>query len=103
VADLKAEGASLSAGGGKLSRAPDHLTGPLKDFTAAAGDLSAFGVLGSLLKATGEIRDGMHQLSGIVGALGGEWKAEGKALGDVGTVLEEVDVLLKDALGARRG
>lgn len=62
----------MSAGAGKMAHASDPLTGPLKDFRAASHDLSAFGALGSLLKATGQIREGMTQLSGIVASLGAD-------------------------------
>ncbi len=86
-----------------MSHASDPLTGPLREFTAASHDLSAFGVLGSLLKATGEIRDGMEKLSGIVGSLGAEYDAEATGLGDVAKVFDEIDTALAKAASTRRG
>jgi hypothetical protein len=93
----------LDAAASGMSHASDPLTGPLREFTAASQDLSAFGALGSLLKATGEIRDGMTQLSKIVGSLGAEYDAESTGLGDVAKVFDEVDVALSRAASTRQG
>ncbi|MCQ4083998.1 hypothetical protein NGB36_26275 [Streptomyces sp. RB6PN25] len=103
MADLKTESASLSSGSSKMSHASDPLVQPLGDFKNASNDLSAFGALGSLLSATGQIRDGMDQLTSIVTALHGEWQAEAKAIGDVGKVLDQVDEQLKDEAAKRQG
>jgi hypothetical protein len=86
-----------------MSRAADPLAKPLSDFKSASNDLSAFGALGSLLSATGQIREGMDQLTSIVSSLHGEWQAEGKAMGDVGTVLDQVDEMLRDEAAKRQG
>ena len=93
----------MSTGAGKMAHASDPLTSPLKDFRAASHDLSAFGALGALLKATGQIREGMTQLSGIVVSLGEEYDAEGKAMQDVAKVFDEVDTALTHSLSTRRG
>ena len=103
MADLRTEGASLEAAASGMSRVSDPLTGPLREFTAASHDLSAFGALGSLLKATGEIKDGMTQLSSIVGSLGAEYDAEGVGLRDVAKVFAEVDAELTKAASTRQG
>ncbi|MBV9023204.1 MAG: hypothetical protein JO362_05275 [Streptomycetaceae bacterium] len=103
MADLKTESASLSGGASKMSRASDPLAQPLSDFKGASNDLSAFGALGSLLSATGQIREGMDQLTLIVKALHGEWQAQGKAMEDVGKVLDQVDEMLKDEAAKRQG
>ncbi len=102
MADLKTEADSLSKAAARMLHAADPSVHPLSEFKAASHDLSAFGALGSLLKATGEIRDEMHQLSDVVRALQDEWHAEGKAIGDVGKVLDEVDRLLEEALPRQR-
>jgi hypothetical protein len=99
VADLKTEGESLTRGSAKMTAAARPLEAPLKQFSAASHDLSAFGALGSLLKATGEIQHGMTQLSGVVSALGAEYEAEGRAMKDVGTVFGQVDAMLAGSSG----
>ena len=99
MADLKTEAASLDRAASRMSHVPCELHGPLGDFRSASHDLSAFGALGSLLKATGEIREGMTQLTSVVQALHDEWQDEAEGLGDVGKVLDEVDRLLEKSAG----
>ncbi|MDI5969426.1 hypothetical protein POF50_008735 [Streptomyces sp. SL13] len=103
MSDLKTEADSLNRAGIKLSYAADPLNHPLADFKSASHDLSAFGVLGSLLKATGEVREGMTELADVVTALHDEWQAEGKAMLDVGKVLDQVDRLLQESLARKHG
>lgn len=102
MADLKTEGASLEAGSSKMRRAPDHLAQPLSAFRAASHDLSALGVLGSLLGAQGKIREGMDDLVKIVDALGAEYGRQAAGLHEVGEVLTEVDTLLAGEMSTRR-
>lgn len=99
MADLRTEGESLTQGSTRMTAAARPLEAPLKQFTATSHDLSAFGALGSLLKATGEIEHGMTQLCAVVSALGAEYEAEGKAMKDVGTVFAQVDAMLAEASG----
>ena len=101
MADLRTEADSLNRAGNKMSHVADPLPHPLAEFKAASSDLSAFGTLGSLLKATGQVREGMTELSALVQALHDEWRAQSKAINDVGRLLDEVDRLLQSALSRK--
>ncbi|WP_203599100.1 hypothetical protein [Streptomyces sp. SID10853] len=86
-----------------LRGARHHTVKPLQDFKAASHDLSALGALGSLLKATGDIREGMHTLSGLTASLHEEWGQEAKLLGEVSDAFDLLDVLLGAAARAKKG
>ncbi len=86
-----------------LRGAPHHTAKPLQDFKAASHDLSALGALGSLLKATGEVRDGMKTLSELTKSLNDEWDDEAKLLGDVSDAFDLLDVLLSQAARTKKG
>lgn len=103
MADLKVEAVSLRKSAGKLRRAPQHVTHPLKEFTAASKDLSAFGALGTLLGAKGDVQDGMNRISGLVEKLEQEWHQEAKGLKDVGKALDELDERLQKANPKKQG
>ena len=103
MADLRTESASLESGSSKMKRAPDRLKQPLTDFRSASHDLSAFGKLGSLLGATGQIREGMSELSTIVQALDDEYGHQAQALQDVSDVFTKVDEMLTGELKSRQG
>jgi hypothetical protein len=103
VSDLAKDAASMAKGSAGLRGAPHHTAKPLHDFKAASHDLSALGALGSLLKATGEIRDGMNTLSALTTSLGEEWNAEAKLLGEVSDAFDLLDVLLSQAARGKKG
>ncbi|KPI15693.1 hypothetical protein OK074_2138 [Actinobacteria bacterium OK074] len=101
VSDLKKEAASLLKAASGLRVVDHHTAKPLQDFQAASHDLSALGALGSLLSATDDIRDGMTTLTKLTHALGEEWQAEAKVMGEVSDAFDLLDVLL--AAEARTG
>ncbi|MCM2426997.1 hypothetical protein [Streptomyces sp. RKAG337] len=97
--DLHTEAASMTAAATNLRNATHKLPKALSAFRAAAGDLSAFGALGSLTSATHTVGHAMDQLGDAVEALQSEWGSEATAIGDIGTLLDEVDKLIAEQLG----
>lgn len=97
MSDLKKEAESLHKAASALRKLRHHTRGPLHEFTNASHDLSALGAIGSLLNAKDDIRDGMHTLAKVTGALEDEWDAEAKLMGDVSDAFDLLDALLAAA------
>ncbi|SEF08633.1 hypothetical protein SAMN05216533_6083 [Streptomyces sp. Ag109_O5-10] len=80
-----------------------HTAKPLQQFQAQSHDLSALGALGSLLSATGEIREGMTTLARLAKQLDEEWEAEAKLIGEVSDAFDLLDVLIAAAAQDDKG
>ena len=80
-----------------------HTAKPLQQFRAQTDDLGALGALGSLLSATGEIREGMHTLAKLTGQLEEEWQAEAKLIGEVSDSFDLLDVLIAASAQEKKG
>ena len=80
-----------------------HTARPLQQFRAQSHDLGALGALGSLLSATGEIREGMTTLARLTQQLDEEWEAEAKLIGEVSDAFDLLDVLIAAAAQGEKG
>jgi hypothetical protein len=103
VSDLKKQATSMHKAASGLRGVEHHTAKPLQEFTAQSHDLKALGALGSLLSATGEIREGMTTLTKLTKALDDEWGAVAKLIGDVSDAFDLLDVLIAAAARAEKG
>ncbi|MEU5689938.1 hypothetical protein DEJ48_38990 [Streptomyces venezuelae] len=103
MSDLKKDAEALHKAASALGKAEDHTRKPLHDFKAASHDLSAFGVLGSLMSAKDDIQDGMDTIANLTKHLHKEWEAEAKFMDDVSDAFDLLDVLLTAAARAKKG
>ncbi|MFF1378356.1 hypothetical protein [Streptomyces sp. NPDC058308] len=102
MSDLRKDAESLHKAATALGKADDHTRKPLHDFKSASYDMSAFGVLGSLMGAKDDIQDGMDTIAELTASLHKEWEAEAKFMGDVSDAFDLLDVLLSAAARARK-
>ncbi|MFJ9706987.1 hypothetical protein [Streptomyces sp. NPDC101234] len=103
MSDLKKEAASMHKAASGLRGVGHHTAKPLQQFRAQSHDLDALGALGSLLSATGEIREGMTTLARLTQQLGEEWDAEAKLIGEVSDAFDLLDVLIAAAAQGEKG
>lgn len=103
MSDLKKEAASMHKAASGLRGVGHHTAKPLQQFRAQSHDLDALGALGSLLSATGEIREGMTTLARLTQQLGEEWEAEAKLIGEVSDAFDLLDVLIAAAAQGEKG
>ena len=103
VSDLKKEAASLHKAASGLRGVGQHTAKPLQQFQVQTHDLGALGALGSLLSATGEIREGMTTLARLAKQLDEEWEAEAKLIGEVSDAFDLLDVLIAAAAQGEKG
>ncbi|MER6273306.1 MULTISPECIES: hypothetical protein [unclassified Streptomyces] len=103
MSDLKKEAASMHKAASGLRNVGQHTARPLQQFQAQSHDLGALGALGSLLSATGEIREGMTTLARLTRQLDEEWAAEAKLIGEVSDAFDLLDVLIAAAAQDKKG
>ncbi|MEU2777293.1 hypothetical protein ABZ646_31445 [Streptomyces sp. NPDC007162] len=103
MSDLKKEAASMHKAASGLRGVGQHTAKPLQQFQAQSHDLGALGALGSLLSATGEIREGMTTLARLAEQLDEEWEAEAKLIGEVSDAFDLLDVLIAAAAQGDKG
>ncbi|MFD4601752.1 hypothetical protein ACFWPQ_27400 [Streptomyces sp. NPDC058464] len=103
MSDLKKEAASMQKAASGLRGVGQHTAKPLQQFEAQSHDLGALGALGSLLSATGEIREGMTTLAKLAKQLDEEWAAEAKLIGEVSDAFDLLDVLIAAAARGEKG
>jgi hypothetical protein len=103
MSDLKKEAGSMRKAASGLRGVGQHTAKPLQQFQAQAHDLGALGALGSLLSATGEIREGMATLARLTRQLDEEWAAEAKLIGEVSDAFDLLDVLIAAAAQDKKG
>ncbi|MFE2061626.1 MULTISPECIES: hypothetical protein [Streptomyces] len=103
MSDLKKEAASMHKAASGLRGVGHHTATPLQQFRAQSHDLGALGALGSLLSATGEIREGMTTLARLTQQLDEEWEAEAKLIGEVSDAFDLLDVLIAAAAQGEKG
>ncbi|MER5971130.1 hypothetical protein ABT112_15570 [Streptomyces sp. NPDC002055] len=103
MSDLKKDAEALHKAASALAKVDHHTHKPLHDFKAASHDLSAFGVLGSLMSAKDDIQDGMDTITRLTKNLHKEWEAEAKLIDDISDAFDLLDVLLTAAARTKKG
>ncbi|MEU5308759.1 hypothetical protein [Streptomyces sp. NPDC021562] len=103
MSDLKKQATSMHKAASGLRAVGHHTAKPLQEFKAQSDDLGALGALGSLLSATGEIREGMHTLTRLTKQLEEEWEAEAKLIGEASDAFDLLDVLIAAEARSKKG
>lgn len=101
MSDLKKEAESLHKAASAPGKVGHHTTKPLHDFKEASHDLSALGVLGSLIGVAVNSRERTGALAEVAHVLDEE-QAEAKLLGDVPDAFDLLDIMLPAAARARK-
>lgn len=103
MSDLKKQATSTHKAASGLRPVRHHTAKSSQEFAAQSHDPKALGALGSLLSATGEIREGMTTLTKLTKSLNDEWGAEAKLIGEVSDAFDLLDLLIAAAARAAKG